>query len=1185
MYADLIEQARQRQQAETEQQFHRTAAGGAPTGPGRPATTGEDSRKLGGMSMLHGVPVPTAEEAFTFMRELPVKSIIGGIRDATQEQLNSLASYYEWVTDAAADGEVTGMLAAAVLPGGARMTEAKTSGKVDSGDVKEAASDALPEVEDPTTTLGMMGRKITQFTTGMAGPAKAMKAVGVGTWTASMISGAISDGTAFAPSEENIAELVQSFPVLRNDITEFLAHKKEDPEVVGRIKNVVQGAVPGMMVEGFMRGLRVLRASRAARGVTAAIDDIHGTAPLKAEAFDDLGARGKPLMEAVEVTDEMRALSTGGAKGRRVATVARKLKKAEQEAGGVPLTDAEKARLISEEADLAEALPAGSLIEADGGRGVFINWARIDTDEDIKAVLQTTADLHKSGIDEARRGVQTNAATKELADAMGMDVGDLLQRNAGEPKSAEWAVAARKLWVSSGAKVRELAAKAADPNAGMVDQFNFRKMMATHHAIQKEVIAARTETARALQSWKIPVGAGEEQARALSAIMDAHGGDVLSRKFAQRIAAADAAGLLDDAALGKLAERGAGAKVYDAFLEAWINGLLSNPLTHAVNMGSNSIVIANSIAERAAAGRVARALGETDGVMVGEAMHQMIGVMEGLKDNWRMLAKDLRMKARKVRGLPVLDDGVSLRPPGMDMTKLDTPVQKAITGENFGLRTGTMRDPKNWLGNAADATGTAARTPGLALNVEDQFFKTMGYRMELHAQAFRSAAGQGLEGAALKRRVAELVANPPKEIRMAAVDNALYQTFTRPLGEAGQAFTRWANLVTGGRIVFPFIRTPTNILKYSFGERTPLGLLSKNIRADLAAEGARGQLARTKMALGTAAMLTAMDMVYSGHLTGGGAPDARSRDGMRRQGIQPWSIKVGDRYYQYSRVGGVGEILALGANIGEFAMWSLRETEDPTEIDEVMSAAALSFGEIFINKTYMQGLANVVEAVQDPERYGTNYVEKLAGSLVPSGVAQVARASDPYLKEVNGMLEAVQSKTPGWGKGLPNVRDFWGREIEYRSGIGWMYDVMSPIYSTRENPNSIDKEMQRLEYYPGKPNRKVSFNGAVINLENHPWVYDRYVELSGNSTKDLVTGLGAFDELNALVEGAHPLSGVYASATDGPEGGKVDMIQGIIAKHRVLARNQLLEDFPELKALVDQHQREVLEKHQQAAQR
>jgi hypothetical protein len=96
----------------------------------------------------------------------------------------------------------------------------------------------------------------------------------------------------------------------------------------------------------------------------------------------------------------------------------------------------------------------------------------------------------------------SNAQTAREAQKEFTELTDLIGRKPG-PMSAAEAVAARRMLTASGEQTVALARKAADPGATSADLYNFRRAMLVHYAIQSEVIAARTETARALQSWSI----------------------------------------------------------------------------------------------------------------------------------------------------------------------------------------------------------------------------------------------------------------------------------------------------------------------------------------------------------------------------------------------------------------------------------------------------------------------------------------------------------------------------------------------------------------------------------------------------------------------------------------------------------------------------------------------------------
>ena len=173
--------------------------------------------------------------------------------------------------------------------------------------------------------------------------------------------------------------------------------------------------------------------------------------------------------------------------------------------------------------------------------------------------------------------------------------------------------------------------------------------------------------------------------------------------------------------------------------------------------------------------------------------------------------------------------------------------------------------------------------------------------MELQAQAFRMAAGEGLEGDDLARRMQDIIDNPPENIELAAVDAQRYQTFTNELGPAGKSFQSFVGKFPAARVIVPFIRTPTNIIKY-VGEHSPVApAINKGIREDILAGGARRDLALAKMATGSMAMAIAADYTLSGDITGGGPKNPQLRSAKMATGWQPYSIKVGDKYYSYSR--------------------------------------------------------------------------------------------------------------------------------------------------------------------------------------------------------------------------------------------------------------------------------------------
>lgn len=777
-----------------------------------------------------------------------------------------------------------------------------------------------------------------------------------------------------------------------------------------------------------------------------------------------------------------------------------------------------------------------SRVVSSGDFEVAINFNRIDAPEQVKFAMGKMAEAMKGSIDEARRGTITFEETTKLADDLGMSVTDLLARRKGQTFNAEEALAARNLWAASGTRLVELAKKAANPNAGPLDQFEFRKAMATHAAIQSEVIGARTETARALASWRIEAKGRTEQLRAIDQTMQAMGGPQQSAELARRLAILAEHG--DPKAIAKFVERGWGAKTADAIREVWVNGLLTNPMTHAVNTSSNLLVAFSQIYERAAAMGIRQFKGG-EGVAPGEATAMAYGMVESLKDAFRMAGKTLKTGETSL-GFNKLDD----RP-------------RALSSESLRIAKETG------MGRAVDFIGSAVRVPGRLLQTEDEFFKTIGYRMELRAQALRTASQEGHKGAGLATRIEEIMRDPPEHIRINAADAAMVNTFTNEMGSFGKAMMNLRNIdhpLNPMIFVLPFIRTPVNIARYAF-ERTPFAPLVSQWRADIVAGGARADLALAKMSTGTAIMTVAMDLADSGLITGAG-PKGEDKDvgeALQRQGIPPYSFKVGDHWVSYNRADPFGMTLGFAASIAEAVRKGEIDEDDVDEWNEVTAMSIAAVSQVTISKTYLSGFAKFVEVMTDPKRHSQKYVDDLVASFVPfTGLmSAIKNVDDPIAREYNTPSEAVMARIAGLSTKLPPRRNLWGEPMTKESGLGKTYDFIVPFAARRAVDSPIDKELVRLNSGPLRITKKTSFDGVRANLKLFPEVYDDYTRLAGNDLKHPAWGLGAKDFLNAVVSGKHPLSTSYQIL---PDEGRDKFIQNAITEYRGLAQRHILAD-------------------------
>lgn len=967
-------------------------------------------------------------------------------------------------------------------------------------------------VAKPKTAAGSVTRSVSEFLTGFVPALKGLRAAGMtGKVAAPTIAAAISDFTVKDPHEARLSNLWKDAGLPQNMLTDYLAADPRDGAAEGRFKSAVESVFTGLAAEGVFLGARALKSSKRVREIDRSDRDVLTAkyGELGDDAFKLIGDPSKPMVQTV-IKQPSRAVG--------------KLQKAT-------------------EATAREETIAGRAVLDNGPEEVYVNFARIDAPEDVQKLIGGMADRFRGSIDEATRGTISHAETEKLAGELGMTVTDLLERRRGQPLNAEEAVAARKLWTASGEKLLEAAKRAADPNAGPVDQFAFRKMMATHYAIQAEVIGARTETARALSSWRIPAGGGIEKARAIEQVMMAMGGPGASTEMARRLAILAENGGATPAVLAKFAEKGWGATGFDALREVWINGLLSAPATHVVNATSNLAVAFQQIYERQAAGTISALRGTEGGVAPGEAMAMAYGLVSSVKDAFRLA-------------------GVALKTgeTGAALNKIDLPMHRAVSSEAFRIGSDTG------LGRAVDFIGDVARIPGRFLGAEDEFFKTIGYRMELHAQALRKATSEGLTGEPLQKRIGELLIETPENLRIAAADAALYNTFTNAPGGVGQALMSMREKVPAVTFVLPFVRTPVNIARYAF-ERSPFAPLVGQWRDDIAAGGPRADLALARMATGSSIMLMALDWADSGVITGKGPGNQAEREAMTRQGWQPYSVRVGDRWVSYNRLDPMGSLLGFASDAAEAIRRGEMDDDSVDEWQEVMAMGITAVSQVAINKTYLRGVADFTNVMADPKRYGEGYVENFVASFVPftSLAGAVERAVDPVAREAEGPWDAVRAKLTGLSEQLPPKRNLWGEEIRTDSGLGKAYDFMSPVASREIKPTPIDTELMRLSTSqtngdampPQRIAKKTSFDGVQVNLKEWPQVYDEYVRLAGNGIQHPAWGMGAKDYLAAVVSGTHAMSSVYTTRSDEL---KLAFIGKTISDFRALAQRAIISD-------------------------
>lgn len=712
---------------------------------------------------------------------------------------------------------------------------------------------------------------------------------------------------------------------------------------------------------------------------------------------------------------------------------------AEQE--GSPLSERIGTPATAE--DLASNVPPVTAYEdlpKVGGKVANINLAHLETVKDIRRALQNT-EVKAGGLDAARRGRISNEETKALARELDWSVDDLLARRKGQAFNAEQALAARQMLAKSLDEIVKLAERATD-GGGERDLAVFRQAWLRHLAIQEQVTGMTAEAGRALQQFKITARSADHRRRLLDAIVDGGGGAKKIDEVARAVVDLER----DPSKLNRLLLEANKPTWSEKAQFLFYNWILSGPQTHAVNILSNAMTQGLQFPEHltaAAIGKLDR--NATDRVLMSEIGPRLIGMMQGAREGARAFAHVLKTGE--------VSDGVS---------KIEMGRQNP-----FG---------DGWFAKVAGF-------PTRMLAAEDEFFKATARRMEITGLAVRKARSEGLRGDDLRQRIADLTANPTEEMIDKSMDYARYLTFQNALGPHASkisALTQGAPIL---KLIIPFIRTPTNLLKYSL-ERSPGAFLLREVRNDIKAGGSRRHLAFAKMALGTGLGLTVTQLAAQGLITGGGPADENRKRQLLADGWQPYSIKIGDKYFSYQRFDPLSTTLGVAADLVD-----LQSAMTDKQREKVGTLVAASIIQNLSNKTWLSGLSDALEAAQDPQRYGTSWANRMAGTIaVPALVAQTVRSTDPFMREARTMMDAIKARIPGLSDDLPPQRDIYGRPIERQQGLG--PDLFSPIWMKERKNDPVIREVIASGASMGKPARG----------DFTPEDYSRYVELAGRYT-------------------------------------------------------------------------------------
>ena len=420
-------------------------------------------------------------------------------------------------------------------------------------------------------------------------------------------------------------------------------------------------------------------------------------------------------------------------------------------------------------------------------------------------------------------------------------------------------------------------------------------------------------------------------------------------------------------------------------------------------------------------------------------------------------------------------------------------------------------------------------------------------------------------------------------------------TFTNELsGTMGKAASFIQDLPLGmGWLFIPFIKTPTNILKFAF-ERT---LAPVTFGVQTAQRGLFPRLtdgkdqfidalrnpdpmvqaeARGKLATGVLlniSLFTALNNAKD-RITGGGPKDHKQKRIWEASGRKAYSIRIGDAWVSYQRLDPLASMIGVYADLGE-ALDSSNYSEDTSAVEKIVSGLMITTARNLTNKSYLTGLQRLVELVTNPDTKAWKTGLSMAGNLVPNFVGQVkAFGGDQELKEVRSLTDAFLKKIPGMSGSIDARRNILGEPYVaemFETTPFQVFNTFNPIAFSTKTGDPVLEEMANLHhgFTPPSPRLNGMVDLSAIDVGGGRSAYDRWmalrseVEIGQRTLRQTLEQLFNSRNYKALDPRSEP----------GLPSPRIALIRRVLGDYRDRALQQLLEEVPEVDALYRQSSR------------
>lgn len=1071
--------------------------------------------------------------------------------------------------------------------------------------------DALPDWDrnflgTSQTTAGSIVENTSQFLAGFIPVFGALGKVGAVTnvLARGAIAGAVTDFSVFDGQQDRLSNLIQSHPSIANPITEFLAADQNDGEIEGRLKNALEGAGVGVALDGLVAGLKGVAKARGLKAAGASAEEVNKA------LVEPLGDKTKldAILDANKKPLDNEALAAAPAAKEEIKTVAR----ADYENGQIDVT-----KYVDSSDDLKALLTERQayITNQYGTRPVE------KIEETFSRVGSVIAGFSGKSEDAILSTLRSRSASLQESTTFGLAAADLMKATAEEAQKYA------KL-VSAGDKTNE----------------NLLKSLAAQERLAELISITSgygTLQGRALNARRY-IKAAEINSKELAAqLVEQFGGTGYLSKNLEKIASAASA-----EGVGKLVSNQLtlGNRLLRAHNEYWINAILSGPKTSVVNALGNTFTTLYLPLEGAVG-----SLFRGDRTAASAFLKQYVYIAESVQEASRFAFQSLRTGEAILDPLSRVSDVVGDRKAlsAGYLTQNPALATQGLRAEAKASADALKSLDQTSLYHLLNFTGEVARLPSRFLTGADEFFKQLNYRSSaktklyfegrarglvgsaladsvtsgidnvvtkggevfseagVYRQAMREAGAKGLQGRYKQQFIDQFVEqnwNPANSALAQFADTASFArgvaqeaTFTRELGDFGKKVQSLISTHPLLQLVVPFVRTPTNMLKF-VGQRTfaftrlprelgglELPVLSSLHRRHVLDMASADPLIRSqamgRTVMGASLFTTAGLAALSGKITGRGPEDESERKVLQATGWQPYSLVFtaedgSKNYVSFQRLDPVASFFSIVADWTELA--ARQDAHYSDALQGVMNSALSSLAANVTNKSYLAGVSQLMDALSQPERFLPRYARKQFASYVPNVVAQIRGSldGDQALKEVRTYQDALFGRLPGLQSTLEPKRNILGQPVDSALATTPLSPV-NPFTMSRDKNDPVFKELASLQHGFQQPSP--AYAGAInlldLRSDKGQTAYDRWLQLHGEVK---VGGKTLRQSLERLFTSPY-----YQKLADQSEAGafrspRVAEVERVVGLYRRSAFAQVEREYPQLRQALGAYRQDQL---------